>query len=196
MRTKLMGSLLVLIFVCTLVMISSNQTYADETNLKCGFKELGFYTGFLNADLEGKGDYDVIPLMARLGFDLRPLFKTEVNAIIEFLLEPFINTVYNPDSNIETGCNFIFKLGLPVTKKLYPYFEGGVGMIYITQHTNEQSTQFNFTQHLGGGITYFFKENLTFNLGYRYRHLSNASIKHPNSGIDSDSILCGISVFY
>ena len=196
MVNKLVVCLATLIFVSGLVLISSEKVFCDESNLECGYKELGFYTGYLTADLEGKGEYEVIPLIARLGFDLRPLFKTEVNAIIEFLLEPFINTVYNPDTNVETGCNFILKLGLPITKKLYPYFEGGVGMVHMTQHTNEQSTQFNFTQHLGGGITYFLKENLTFNLGYRYRHLSNASIKHPNSGIDSDSILCGISVFY
>lgn len=196
MVKRLILCLTVLFLICSLSVISTDEVFAEETNLKYGFKELGFYSGFLTADLEEKGDYEVIPLMGRWGFDLRPLFKKEINAIVEFVLEPFINTVYNPDSNVELGCNYILKLGVPVTQKLYPYFEGGLGMIYITQHTREQSTQFNFTQHAGAGITYFLKENLTFNLGYRYRHLSNASIKHPNSGIDSNSIVCGISVFY
>ena len=125
MIKKLSLCFIVLFFVSSLLVISTVRVFAEEGNFKYGFKELGFYTGFLTADFEEKGDYEVIPLMGRWGFDLRPLFKKEINAIIEFVLEPFINTVYSPDSNVELGCNYILKLGVPVTQKLYPYFEGG-----------------------------------------------------------------------
>ena len=77
------------------------------------------------------------------------------------------------------------------------YMEGGVGLIYTTQHTYEQSTQFNFTSELGGGIYLFLNKNKTtaLTVGYRFRHFSNASIKHPNNGVDTHSITAGISFF-
>jgi hypothetical protein len=62
----------------------------------------------------------------------------------------------------------------------------------MTLHTRQQSTQFNFTEHLGAGMHYFFGKNTAFTLEGRARHLSNASIKEPNKGIDSYFVLAGI----
>jgi predicted porin len=63
----------------------------------------------------------------------------------------------------------------------------------MTQHTREQSTQFNFTEQTGIGIHYFFRKNTAFTLQGRYRHLSNASIKHPNTGINTQFVIAGFS---
>ena len=77
-----------------------------------------------------------------------------------------------------------------------PYVKFGAGPVYISQHTREQSTQFNFVDTAGVGFNWFYKENLAFSFEYRYRHLSNASIKHPNKGIDTNSFLVGMSFFF
>lgn len=188
---------MVLIFGFASPIIFANNTYSAKKNCrKLGFKEFGILGGFMSGELDQKRDYEVIPFIFRLGFDLRPLLKNKSDNLIELLIEPFANIVISPDNNLETGSNFLVKLAPAITQKLYPYIEGGLGIIYLTQHTREQSTQFNFTQTAGAGITFFLKKDLTFNLGYRYRHLSNASIKSPNKGIDSNSIICGITYFY
>jgi hypothetical protein len=44
------------------------------------------------------------------------------------------------------------------------------------------STAFQFGDHLGFG--YRFGARSAFDLGYRYQHLSNGSIKRPNPGIN------------
>lgn len=114
--------------------------------------------------------------------------------LLQFVLEPFAFYVYKPDNNIEIGNNFLIKIGLtPDTWKLQPYFKGGVSFLYMTQHTLEQGSQFNFNECTGAGFHYFFRPNMAFSAEYRYRHLSNAGIAHPNSGINSNFYLCGIS---
>ena len=41
------------------------------------------------------------------------------------------------------------------------------------------STAWQFGSHIGAGVTCG-----QFEIGYRFQHLSNASIKEPNDGID------------
>ncbi|MCM8774132.1 MAG: acyloxyacyl hydrolase [Candidatus Omnitrophica bacterium] len=162
-------------------------------------KEFGIIFGFARGDLIDKEDYEIIPTILRLGFDFKPIlekFNFSPQGLSEFLFEPFINPITSPDSNLEVGCSFLGKYAFPIYRKVFLFFEGGVGLIYITQHTNEQSTQFNFIPQIGGGINYFFQDDLAFNLGYRYRHLSNASIRQPNKGINVDMLLIGLSLFF
>ena len=172
--------------------------------------EIGVFSGFACGKLEEKQYYRVIPQMLRWGFNLntvglgftdllKPLtdkLNVKPKGFTELVFEPFVNIVATPDSNIEAGCTILMKYAYPVTEKLYPYGIAGGGIIYLTQHTREQSTQYNFTPQMGAGITYFFKKDLAFNIEYRYRHLSNGGIKEPNGGINVGMLLLGVSLFY
>jgi hypothetical protein len=182
--------------VLSLLIIILNVSFIFAENLELGFKEFGIFSGFMRGDLDQKDDYEVVPLIMRFGFDLRPLLKNKSNNLIEFMIEPFINTVISPDPNLESGCSFLLKFAPALKEKFYPYIEGGLGMVHLTQQTREQATQFNFNETVGIGMTYFLKKNLTLNLGYRYRHISNASIKRPNKGIDTNLFICGVSILY
>jgi opacity protein-like surface antigen len=156
-----------------------------------------FFTGYLRGDLKELGDYECVPFLASFDFDIQSVFKrVGIDSDIDFVIEPFLNTVVNPKSNIEVGTNFLVKYTMPLTKKVKVYLKGGVGIIYMSLHTREQSTQYNFLPQIGVGFHYFLKENLALNFEYRYRHLSNASIKLPNKGIDADLFLTGFSIFY
>jgi len=163
-------------------------------------KEVGLYSGYGVAPLKDpQSDYEIIPTIFRLGFDLNPFinkFGWNTKGLLEFELEPFINTVISPNSNVEVGSNFLVKYALPLTKKIYPYFEGGLGMLYMSQHTLEQGSQYNFLPQAGSGIMYFLKDNLAISAGYRYRHLSNNSLASPNHGIDVNMAVVGCSVVY
>ena len=174
---------------------------AKKEKRPCCLKEFGIFTGTAEGTLEEKEDYRFVPLIVRFGFDLSP-FLNKLNIQLDekqlflFELEPFFNTVISPDSNIEIGSNFLFKYGYFIDKKICPYVEAGAGIIYVTQHTIEQSTQFNFIPQFGGGVSYFIKDNTAVSLGYRCRHLSNSSIKQPNKGINVNMFLVGFSWFY
>lgn len=157
-------------------------------------------SGYLDAHLtDTKKDYEAVPLMVGLIFDMKPLTsKIGLNpkGRIDFILEPFINTVTSPNSNVEVGSNFLVEYVFPLTERIQPYVKGGLGALYMSQHTAEQSTQYNFLPQGGGGIRYFVKDNIALDFEYRYRHLSNASLKHPNSGIDANVYLGGITIFF
>lgn len=63
------------------------------------------------------------------------------------------------------------------------YFELGVGPSLLSRAHfagKELSTRFQFTSHIGGG----FVINDVHRFGLRYTHVSNASIKRPNPGLD------------
>ena len=111
-------------------------------------------------------------------------------------MEPFINTILRPETNIEVGCNFLIKYVFPFTEVFQPYIRGGLGILYMSQHTVEQATQWNLLPQIGLGFHSFIDQEIALSGEYRYRHLSNASIKLPNNGIDADLFLGGVAFFY
>ncbi|MDD4899916.1 MAG: acyloxyacyl hydrolase [Candidatus Omnitrophica bacterium] len=163
-------------------------------------KGIEFLTGFGVARIREKGSYHVTPFLIDLDFDLKPLTKKigiNPSIMIQGIIEPFASYVSEPDNNAEIGNNFLIKIGfLPESSKVQPYFKGGVGVVYITQHTREQGTQFNFNEYAGIGMHYFFKKNIALTAEFRWRHLSNAGIDSPNSGINTNYGICGISYLF
>ena len=147
------------------------------------------FIGFAKAKLREKGNYFLTPLIFDFDFDLKPFFKKRgfsLPGLFQFQLEPFMCIVSKPNTNIEAGNAFMFKVGiLPETAKFQPYGKIGVGMLYLSQRTREQSTQFNFLEQGGIGAHYFFNKNTAFTAECRFRHLSNSGIKRPNSGINT-----------
>lgn len=184
---KVLVGIFLLLFLCSPICYS-------------GIEAIDVSTGYLNSNLnDTHKKYQGFPLLIGIEFDIKPLLsKIWINTKgrADFILEPFINTISSPDSNVEVGSNFLVQYVFPLNEKLQPYVKGGLGVLYMSQHTLEQSTQYNFLPQGGGGVQYFIKDNLALNLEYRYRHLSNASIKHPNSGIDSNLYLCGVTFFF
>ncbi|MDD4954710.1 MAG: acyloxyacyl hydrolase [Candidatus Omnitrophica bacterium] len=157
-------------------------------------------SGYLDAHLDHtQKNYQAVPLLVGLIFDMKPLTsKIGLNpkGRIDFILEPFINTVMTPNSNVEVGSDFLLQYAFPLTEKIQPYVKGGLGVLYMSQHTLEQSTQYNFLPQGAAGVRYFIKDNIALDLEYRYRHLSNAALKHPNSGIDANMYMGGITIFF
>ena len=70
-----------------------------------------------------------------------------------------------------------------------PYVEAGLGF-HLLSHSSigdtRMSTAFQFGNHIGAG--YRFGARASYDLGYRFQHLSNASIKRPNAGINFHQI--------
>ena len=67
-----------------------------------------------------------------------------------------------------------------------PYLEAGSGAHLLSKSSvsdeRRLGTLFQFGSHLGVGVRFGTKQ--AFDLAYRYQHVSNASIKHPNDGIN------------
>ena len=189
MKRKYLLGILIVLFVV-------NSSFAEEAK-RTSLKGVEFLTGFIQSKLRVKGNYRLIPIIVDFDFDLKPLLqkiKFDTRSLLQFQLEPYIAPVCQPDANVELGNSFALKIGLlPDTSKFQPYLKAGLGMAYMTQHTREQGTQFNFTEFGGVGMHYFFKKNVALTVEYRFRHLSNCGIDDPNSGINSHFALMGVT---
>ncbi|HKY70185.1 MAG TPA: acyloxyacyl hydrolase [Gammaproteobacteria bacterium] len=74
-----------------------------------------------------------------------------------------------------------------------PYGEIGVSPSWLTQREISQrklSIHFQFEDKIGFGFR--FGKNQKIDLGYRFIHYSNASIKRPNSGVNIQMVNLGL----
>jgi len=186
-----------LCFACNFFAWAEDPPQEKKSCLK-GIEILtGYGVGKLRS---GQGTLHVAPVFVGLDFDIKGIFEKIHLAspgLMEFVVEPFASYIVDPRSNAEVGTNFLIKIGiLPETAKFQPYFKGGVGMLYMSLHTIEQSTQFNFNEYAGLGMHYFFKKDMAFTLEYRFRHVSNGGIDSPNTGINTNFAVCGVSFRY
>lgn len=193
-----------LVFLAAFLFISFNvsaRAEEQQQEKKSCLKGIEVLTGYGIGKLRvGQGTFHAVPLFVDLDYDIKGFFeKIHLNTpgLMEFVLEPFASYIVDPRSDAEIGTNFLIKIGiLPETSKIQPYFKGGVGMLYMTLHTVEQSTQFNFNEYAGLGVHYFFRKNMAFTLEYRFRHVSNAGIDSPNTGLNTNFAICGVSFRY
>jgi lipid A 3-O-deacylase len=100
------------------------------------------------------------------------------------------------DGSVAPGQNEnITEIGLTPVFRIQPnslvglYGEAAIGF-HLLSHTQigdkRLSTAFQFGDHVGFG--YRFGARQAFDLGYRFQHLSNGSIKKPNPGINFHQI--------
>lgn len=92
--------------------------------------------------------------------------------------------------DVSGNTNYLYDIGLtPVFRfqrddKKGLYGEAAVGIHYLSELYNNAgkrlSTRFQFGDHIG--IGYVFQNNV--DIGLRIQHISNGSIKKPNSGVD------------
>lgn len=156
--------------------------------------------GFGVGHLQHQAHYRLIPVAWDINFDLKKFAESKglhTPGLLDAVWEPMAAWVIAPHSNAELASNCLLKFGLlPLTFRWQPYLKGGLGAVYLTQHVHSQSTQFNFNEYAGLGFHYFFKPNLAMSVEYRYRHLSNASMRSPNGGINTQFALLGISLSF
>jgi len=193
-----MRKVIVLTLFLSLGLIPLHPGFAQEEppKAKC-LEAVEFFTGFSLGKLHGQKNYEVIPFIVDFDFDLKPLLaklNIRPKALLQFQIEPNLAVISSPHANMETGVAFALKAGLlPQTSKIQPYLKVALGLDYMTLHTHEQGTQFNFIEYGGVGAHYFFKKNTAFTIEGRFRHLSNSGIKDPNKGINAYFVLAGIT---
>jgi len=184
-----------ILFILVLGIFLTSSIVLAEDNPRC-LKAVELLTGYGSANLKGRQpDYELYPIALAFDLDLKPLVKKiNINypGLIEFQIEPFIAPIASPDANVEVGNAFMLKIGvLPETSRFQPYIKAGAGMLYMTQHTLEQSTQFNFLEQGAVGAHFYINKNWAITGDVRYRHVSNAGIDKPNSGINTLFYLLG-----
>jgi opacity protein-like surface antigen len=78
----------------------------------------------------------------------------------------------------------------------YVEFAGGPFWTDLGGKIPEQHGQFNFILTGGFGISYFLTDQAALNVGYRFQHISNASTRQPNVGLNSNLPFAGFSFYF
>jgi hypothetical protein len=190
------------IFVVIVIILSGNYAYCEEVQKEgrtsdSFFTEMGFITGFGSGNIP-EGTYQPILLIGHFGVDMKRYFRGLKNhrGTLSVFLEPQFNPVFSPQTDFECGIGVGLQYMYPVMDKLSIYVLGSVGPHYISVVTTKQANGFLFADSVGAGFYYYLTKDSAINVGYRFRHLSNAHCADPNGGIDTNSGVIGYSVFF
>jgi len=163
--------------------------------------ELGVLAGYGWAmdNLKQEPDIEHAVLLPSFAIALsgREMGTSFFRGIVQYQLEPVIGYIAVPNQKMEVGLSFAgFKYNFTALESRWsPYSNFGFGVIYEPIGHHVQGSDFNFIIQTGVGIQYFLDEHNAINVQYRYRHISNASYRLPNSSINSSFILVGYSFF-
>jgi hypothetical protein len=145
----------------------------------------GVFSGYSSACLVGREQYKMIPLIYRVGYEFSE--RWELN------LEPYAGNVYRPHSGWELGVPLFIRWNQPLFKKWGFFLDAGAGPLLLGTSTREQGKRFNFVDQLGLGLKYGRSGGVGFEVGGRFRHVSNAGLNDMNAGIDGFTVHAGIT---
>ena len=93
------------------------------------------------------------------------------------------------DNVFEFGVTPVFRF-IKSSGAIRPYVEAGVGVRLLSQPSISShytmSSAFQFADMVGVGASFGGRQQ--YQAGFRFQHLSNASIKEPNPGIDFEQL--------
>jgi lipid A 3-O-deacylase len=103
---------------------------------------------------------------------------------------------YRAERAYAVGLTPLLRYTFAVGGRVVPFFTVGAGATFTNIRGGDLSTDFEFNLQGGPGIDLFLRDNLALSVEYRFIHLSNASWRTPNLGVNSSNFLVGLSWFF
>ncbi len=197
------ASVLTIVMLCASGSVASAQSSFEAHDvLRKGAVELGGAVGYAQGTTAiGAGpsaNRSAVFVMPRVGMVLTdPLGKSWWQGNIELLLEPVFARFTKPYAAEAAGGSFVLKYNFLSFGRWMPFWDAGAGMIWtnLAPRIPEQSTQFEFVLETGPGVHYFVTDRITWTMGVRYHHISNANLGDRNTGINGVLPYVGVSFF-
>ena len=154
-----------------------------------GLGAVGFHTPF---------DHDIAIASLHLDRVLSPLVArgTWYSGHWEWLNEVFGGTQYYPMSRYVCGVMMGLRYDVATGTRWVPFAEAGVGLTATDIGGPDLSGNFQFNDQAGFGFYYFFRDDLAVTVHYRWLHLSNGGLIPPNHGINTQTLLGGLTWFF
>lgn len=172
-----------------------------EPRLQAGMVEAGLAAGYGKA-VEIFGTTDERPQLAlivpRIGYFLtNTRGPVPLRGNLEIVGEPLFALTTEPTSTLAKGASALVRYHFWTGTRLLPVAEAGAGIIDINRAVSRDlGRDLNFSLHLGGGVLYFVRERWALWLQYRHLHVSNAGTAAPNSGMNSNLVIFGLSTYW
>jgi lipid A 3-O-deacylase len=122
--------------------------------------------------------------------------NTWFNGNWELKGELFGGEQFHPDLRHVLGVNPLLRYDLATGTRWVPFLQGGVGLSETDIGDPDLSTRFEFNVQAGAGSYYFLTRSMALTLEYRWFHLSNAQMKQPNHGTNTELFQAGLSWFF
>jgi hypothetical protein len=114
-------------------------------------------------------------------------------------LSPQLNPVLVTDESgnyfrYEFGLNVEFGFNYQLSPKNFFYTAIATGPHFINIEKGRQASGFIFSDNIIGVLRHAFNKKTEIIFEFKFRHISNAGLKHPNNGINN--YLLGIGILY
>ncbi|MEM8528569.1 MAG: acyloxyacyl hydrolase [Bacteroidota bacterium] len=115
-----------------------------------------------------------------------PIYQTKNAFNVGVNIMPQIGLVrYNNRLNIEFGANVQFDANLALAEKHILSFRAGAGPHFVNVRTRRQAKGFIFSDNFAFAYRTKLKDTQQLGITAGWRHLSNAGLMQPNSGLDN-----------
>lgn len=166
-----------------------------------GTIEVGIATGYAQGTTAighaQSANRSAVFVMPRIGMVLTdPLGKSWWQGNVELLVEPVVARFIKPFAAEAAGGSFVLQYNFLSFGRWMPFWDAGAGMIWtnLAPRIPEQSTPFEFVLETGPGVHYFVTDRITWTMGVRYHHISNANLGDRNTGINGVLPYVGLSL--
>jgi len=134
---------------------------------------------------------------ARFGYlPLDPLGPGMLRGSLEVALEPFVQFYLEPSRVSQEGLKAVGRYHFITVAPIVPYLELAAGVMHSGLKIDEIRSTHAFSLEAGAGMSYLLTPTLALTAGYRFQHISNADTASPNTGINSNTGLIGLSVLF
>lgn len=180
----------------------AESSFAARDVVTRGAIELGGAVGYAQATTAvGAGtsaNRAAVFVLPRIGIVLTdPLGSGWYQGNVELLVEPVYARFTKPFAADGAGASFVVKYNFLSFGRWMPFWDAGAGIFWtnLAPRIPEQSTQFEFGLETGPGVQYFVTDRITWTMGVRLHHISNANLGERNTGINGVLPYVGVSFF-
>lgn len=103
---------------------------------------------------------------------------------------------FEPNGAYVVGITAVLRYAFATGNRWMPFVDAGGGISLTDINGPDLSGNFQFNLQVGAGLYYFLRDDLALTVGYRWLHLSNASIERPNHGVNTQVISAGLDWFF
>ncbi len=115
---------------------------------------------------------------------------------LEWRVQLFGGAEFSPDEEWLIGLTPHLRYNFATGTRWVPFFDLGAGVTATGIGPPDLSNTFEFNLQGGGGVQWFFAENLAATVEVRYLHMSCGGISHPNYGLNGVTGLIGVTTFF
>jgi opacity protein-like surface antigen len=213
-----MKATIAIIGVLMIIGLSTEWVFSDEHEIKpgptgkviwiddigSGFRK-GLYqvggtvgAGFGTKVLGTEQKHDLASASVKVGWIFTDVIAPDkwYRGNLELLVELFAGGQFNPYDRYFVGLTPLIRYNFATRSRWMPFVDAGAGVSATNIEGPDLTGTFQFNIQVGAGTHYFLSDRTALTVQYRWLHFSNAHIREPNHGTNTQMFHAGVSWFF